>query len=79
MTNRVLNKWLGIRHGQPIEVREVRIDNVIVAMTQISARQTPPEYPTTVDVLLDGIPRRELRRRAHPTRVPLLVNQEKLH
>jgi hypothetical protein len=70
---------LGVRHWQPIEVREVRIDDVIVAVPEVATRQAPPKDPPAVDVLFDRIARRELRRRIHPTRVPFLVNQEKLY
>jgi len=57
----------------------VRIDDVIVAVSAVTARQAPSKDTPTVDVLFDGIARRELRRRVHPTRLPLLVNQEKLY
>jgi hypothetical protein len=78
-SNRVPNKGRRIRHRQPMEFRKVRIDDVIVAVSEVAARQAPTQDSAAVDVLLDGIPRRELRWRVHSTRAPLLVNQEKLH
>jgi hypothetical protein len=70
------NKGRRDRHGPPIELREIRINDVIVAVSEVTTRQAPPQNPAAIDVFFDRIPGRELRRRVDPTRVPLLVNQE---
>jgi hypothetical protein len=71
---------LSVRHRQTIEVRELRIDDVVVAVSQIPARQPPSQYVPAVAVFVDRVVDRVgADRRVHPPHMSLVVNQEKLY
>lgn len=67
-----------VRHRQSVEVSELRIHDVVVAMSQLPARKTPSEDTPAVDVFVDRIEGRESRGRGHPTHMSIPVDQEKL-
>ena len=65
---------------RPIQVRELRVYDVVVTVSEIAARQSLSKHAPAIAILVDRIVNRiRAHGRVHPSHTLLLVHKEKFY